>query len=83
MLVRYNTILIGSLTMKTIRLTNETSEFLEWLVRQDVTLPSVITDYLRWDKYSKEQITAHFRALYNACIESHEDKSDLRKKQRT
>lgn len=69
--------------MKTIRLTNETFEFLEWLVRQDVTLPSVITDYLKWDTYSKEHIKAHFRAIHDACIESREDKSDLRKKQPT
>lgn len=69
--------------MKTIRLSNETLEFLEWLVRQDVTLPSVITDYLEWDTYSKEQIKSHFRAIHDACIESSEDKSDLRKKQQT
>ena len=69
--------------MRTIRLKNEAFEFLAWLVRQDVTLPSVITDYLKWDRYSKEQIKDYFLALHNACIESHEDESDEGKKQRT
>lgn len=69
--------------MRTIRLSNETFEFLAWLVRQDVTLPSVITDYLKWDTYSKEQIKAHFLALHNACIESREDRSKRTEKHLT
>ena len=33
--------------LKTIKLPNETFEFLAWLVRQDVTLPNVIVEYLK------------------------------------
>jgi hypothetical protein len=69
--------------MRTIRVPDKTFEFLEWLVRQDVTLPSVITDYLEWNTYTKEEIKAHFQTLYNTCIESREDKSDRRKKKST
>jgi transposase-like protein len=66
--------------MKTIKIPDETFEFLAWLVRQDVTLPSVITDYLKWNKYSKKQIKAHFQTLNNACIKPREEKSDRKKK---
>jgi hypothetical protein len=69
--------------VKILRLPDETFEFLSWLVRQDVTLPSVITDYLKWDAYTREQIKAHFETLHSACVESHEDKSYSRKKQQT
>jgi hypothetical protein len=65
--------------VRSLRIPNKTFEFLAWLVRQDVTLPSVITDYLKWDEYSKEQIKAHFLALNNACIDSRECKSKRRK----
>jgi hypothetical protein len=69
--------------VKIVRLPDETVEFLSWLVRQDVTLPSVITEYLKWDEYTMEQIKAHFETLHNACVESREDKSDLMKKRQT
>jgi hypothetical protein len=61
--------------VKILRLPDETFEFLLWLVRQDVTLPSVIADYLKWDGCTKEQIKAHLENLHNACIKSREDKS--------
>jgi len=56
--------------MKTIKIPDETFKFLGWLVRQDVTLPSIIVDQLEWTDYTKEQIKAHLHALNNACIEA-------------
>jgi hypothetical protein len=56
--------------MKTIKIADETFEFLAWLVRQDVTIPSVIIDYLKWNRYTKEGIKAHLHALNSACIEA-------------
>ena len=59
--------------MKTIRITDETVKFLAWLVRQDVTLPAVMVDYLKWNKYSKEEIKTHLLALNMACIEAEKE----------
>jgi len=56
--------------MKTIKIADETLEFLAWLVRQDVTIPSVIIDYLKWNRYTREEIKAHLHALNSACIEA-------------
>ena len=56
--------------MKTIKIPDETFEFLAWLVRQDVTLPAVMTDYLKWNNYSKQEIKNHLLALNMACIEA-------------
>lgn len=56
--------------MKTMKIADETFEFLAWLVRQDVTIPNVIIDYLKWNRYTKEEIKAHLRALNSACIEA-------------
>jgi len=56
--------------MKTIKIADETFEFLDWLVRQDVTLPNVIVHVLEWNRYTKEQIKAHLHALNSACIEA-------------
>ena len=58
--------------MKSIKIADETFEFMAWLVRQDVTLPAVMTDYLKWDKYTKEEIRAHFHVFDDACIKSRE-----------
>lgn len=58
--------------MKTLKIPDETFEFLAWLVRQDVTLPNVMADYLKWDMYTREQTKAHFHALHNACLEARE-----------
>ena len=56
--------------MKTIRISDETIRFLAWLVRQDVTLPSVMVYYLKWNHYTKQEIKNHFLALNDACIEA-------------
>jgi len=55
---------------KTIEISDETFEFLAYLARQDVTLPAVLTDYLKWDRYTREEIRAHLHALDNACIKA-------------
>ena len=55
---------------ETLKISNETFKFLAWLVRQDVTLPSVMVDYLKWNNYSKQEIKSHLLALNNACIEA-------------
>jgi len=56
--------------MKTIKIADEAFEFLAWLVRQDVTLPNVIIDYLKWNRYTKEEIKVHLHALNSACVEA-------------
>ena len=56
--------------MKTIKIPDETFEFLAWLVRQDVTLPAVMTDYLKWNNYTKKEIKSNLLALNMACIEA-------------
>ena len=56
--------------MKTIKIPDETLKFLVWLVRQDVTLPSVMVHYLKWNRYTEKQIKTHLIALYNACTEA-------------
>ena len=58
------------MTLRTIKAPNETIKFLAWLVRQDVTLPSVMVDYLKWNHYTKQEIKNHFLALNMACIEA-------------
>ena len=58
--------------MKTIKIPDETFEFLAWLVRQDVTLPAVMADYLKWDKATKEEIRDHFHVFNDACIKCRE-----------
>jgi len=58
------------MALKTIKAPNETFKFLAWLVRQDVTLPSVMTDYLKWNYYSKQEIKNHLLALNKACLEA-------------
>ena len=58
--------------MKSIKIPDETFELMAWLVRQDVTLPAVMVDYLKWDKYTKEEIRAHFHVFNDACIKSRE-----------
>jgi len=56
--------------MKAIRIGDATFEFLAWLVRQDVTLPAVLVDYLKWNRYTQQEIKVHLQALNNACIEA-------------
>ena len=56
--------------MKTIKLPDETFTFLAWLARQDVTIPNIIVDYLKVNRYTKEQVKAYLHALDNACIEA-------------
>ncbi len=58
------------MALKTIKAPNETLKFLAWLVRQDVTLPAVMVDYLKWNHYSKKEIKKHLLALNMACIEA-------------
>jgi hypothetical protein len=54
--------------MKTTKISDETFEFLACVARQDVTLPPLLVDYLRWDRYTKEEIKVHLHALDSACI---------------
>jgi hypothetical protein len=59
--------------LKTIEIEDETLRFLAWLARQDVTLPSVIVDYLKWNQYTKKEIEKHFLALHMACLEAEKE----------
>jgi len=56
--------------MKTIKIPDETFEFLAYLARQNVTLPSVLADYLQWNRYTKEEIKTYLHTLNDACIEA-------------
>jgi predicted transcriptional regulator len=42
--------------MKTVRLTDKTCEFLNILAKQNVTLPDVFVDYLKWTRWTKDEI---------------------------
>ena len=61
--------------MKSVKIPDETFEFLAWLVRQDVTLPNVMVDYLKWDRYTKEEIRAHFCVFNDVRIKCRERQS--------
>ena len=61
------------MALRTIKAPNETVKFLAWLVRQDVTLPAVMVEYLKWNHYSKEEIKNHLLTLNMACIEAIKD----------
>jgi len=56
--------------LKQVEIEDATFRFLAWLVRQDVTLPAVMVHYLKWNRYSEEEIKQHFLALHMACIEA-------------
>jgi len=56
--------------MKTINIPDDTFEFLAYLARQDVTLPALFVDYLKWDRYTKEQVKTHFKKLNEALQEA-------------
>lgn len=60
-------------TMRDIRIPEDTLQFLLWLVKQDVTLPHVIVDYLKWEEYTKREIKEHLHNLTDACYQSQED----------
>jgi hypothetical protein len=60
-------------SLKTIEIEDETLRFLAWLVRQDVTLPSVMVDYLKWNRYTKKEIEQHLQALNMVCIEAQKE----------
>ena len=62
--------------MKTLRIPDETVNFLAWLVRQDVTLPAVMVDYLKWNHYTKHEIKKHLLALNMACIKAQKESAD-------
>lgn len=64
------------MSLRTIKAPNETFKFLAWLVRQDVTLPSVMVYYLKWNHYSEEEIKQHLQALNEACIEAQKENAD-------
>ena len=53
--------------MKTIKIPNETFEFLAYVARQDVTLPPLLVDYLKWDRYTKEEVKVHLHVLDSTC----------------
>jgi len=56
--------------MKTIKIPDETFEFLAYFARQNVTLPAVLADYLEWNRYTKEEIKTYLHALNDACIKA-------------
>ena len=56
--------------MKTIKVRDDAFEFLAWLMRQDVTLPSVMMEYLKWDRYTIKEIKAYLHALNDACTKA-------------
>jgi len=56
--------------MKTIKIPDETFEFLAYFARQNVTLPSVLADYLKWNRYTTEEIKTYLHALNDACIKA-------------
>lgn len=59
--------------MKTIDIQDETFEFLAYLARQNVTLPAVLVEYLKWS-YTREEIKRHLHNLNDACILTREKK---------
>ena len=69
------------MALRTIKAPNETFKFLAWLVRQDVTLPAVMVHYLKWNRYTKEEIKQHFLALHMACIEAQQESKTSEKSQ--
>lgn len=56
--------------MKTIEISDETFEFLAFLARQNVTLPAVLADHLKWDRFTKEEIKTYLHDLHDACIKA-------------
>jgi len=65
------------MSLRTIKAPNDAFKFLAWLVRQDVTLPAVMVDFLKWNHYTKEEIKNHLLALNMACIEAQKESADL------
>lgn len=59
--------------MIAIKVAEEVFEFLAYLARQDVTLPALLVDYLKWD-YSTKQIKDLLNILDSACIEARNNK---------
>jgi len=59
--------------MINIKVTEEAFEFLAYLARQDITLPALLVDYLKWD-YSTGQIKGLLNILDSACIEARSTK---------
>ncbi|MFW6110612.1 MAG: hypothetical protein ACOC6H_01090 [Thermoproteota archaeon] len=56
--------------MKTLQIPDDTLQFLLWLVKQDVTLPHIIVDYLQWEDYTKQDIKEHLHNLIEACYQA-------------
>ncbi len=56
--------------MNSINIQDDAFEFLAWLVKQDVTLPAIMVEYLKWDQYLIEEIKAHLHVLNDACIKA-------------
>ena len=63
--------------MRPVEIEDEAFHFLAWLVRQDVTLPSIMSDYLKWNNYTQQEIKSHLLALNMACIEAQKENADL------
>ena len=59
--------------MKTVNIPDETFEFLAYLARQDVMLPAVLVEYLKWS-YTIVEIKRHLHVLNDACILAREKK---------
>ena len=64
------------MSLRTIKAPNDAFKFLAWLVRQDVTLPSIMSDYLKWNNYTQQEIKSHLLALNMACIEAQKENTE-------
>jgi uncharacterized lipoprotein YddW (UPF0748 family) len=52
--------------VKNIRLTDKTCEFLNILAQQNVTLPELFVNKLKWTRWTKEEITAFLDEINEA-----------------
>jgi hypothetical protein len=55
--------------MKTIKVSDETFNFLVYLAKQNVTLPQLLFDYLKWTDFTKEEIKQCLDELSQACYD--------------
>ena len=56
--------------LKSLVLSDEVFDFIQWFVKQDVTLPNLFGDYLKWKPYKKDEIKAYFKEIGLACSDA-------------
>jgi len=56
--------------LKSVILSDEAHEFILWFAKQDVTLPALFVDHLKWKRYKKDEIKRHFKEIIDACSEA-------------